>query len=163
MSDLKGPSTETLIYLACVGVSLVSTPPKPPTINEATSSSRVLGNTSTVSRSSFSWPDLSANLLQQVKRQVGQPEQRFDAGPHGNIEQELAAERDQRLKLVVVAAWEPPLGELMDFLQHGHGYLMPLDWSGETFRQVSPLHLDEWRRFCYKLDNWQLLQPKDLI
>lgn len=123
----------------------------------------VEGNVKLDSFSLVVWADLSANLLQQVKRQVGQPEQRFDAGPHGNIEQELAAERDQRLKLVVVAAWEPPLGELMDFLQHGHGYLMPLDWSGETFRQVSPLHLDEWRRFCYKLDKWQLLQPKDLI
>jgi Protein of unknown function (DUF2868) len=109
------------------------------------------------------WADLSQELLQQVNKQLGHPEQVFQAGPLGKLDQELAAENDPLCKIVIVAAWEPPMGELKDFLQHGHGYLMPLDWSDDEFRQVSTLHLDEWRRFCYKLDNWQLLQPEDLI
>jgi len=33
-------------------------------------------------------------------------------------------------QLVIVKAWEGPLGELEDYLQQGHGYLLPLDWKG---------------------------------
>lgn len=109
------------------------------------------------------WADLPQKLLTQLKAKVGQPQQIFYAGAHSELDQETAAEADQRLKLVIVASWEPPMGELKDFLQHGKGYLMPLDWTDAGFREVAGIHLDEWRRFCYDLDSWQLLQPKDLL
>ena len=104
------------------------------------------------------WADLPQSLVDEVTDQMGLPEQTFHAGPHGEMEQELAAEADSRSKLVLVAAWEPPLGELNDFLQQGHGALMPLDWRDNAFTQVSALHLNEWRRFCHPLEQWQLLQ-----
>lgn len=104
------------------------------------------------------WADLPQSLVDEVTEQMGLPEQTFHAGPHGEMDQELAAEADPRSKLVLVAAWEPPLGELNDFLQQGHGALIPLDWRDNVFTQVSALHLDEWRRFCHPLEQWQLLQ-----
>jgi len=104
------------------------------------------------------WADLPQNLVDKVTEQMGPPEQTFHAGPHGQMDQELAAEADPRSKLVLVAAWEPPLGELNDFLQQGQGALMPLDWRDNAFAPVSALHLDEWRRFCHPLEQWQLLQ-----
>ncbi|MCV6590458.1 MAG: DUF2868 domain-containing protein [Marinobacterium sp.] len=104
------------------------------------------------------WADLPQNLVDEVTAQIGTPAQTFHAGPHGQMDQEMAAEADPRRQLVLVAAWEPPLGELDDFLQQGHGALMPLDWRENAFTQASALHLDEWRRFCHSLEQWQFLQ-----
>ena len=55
------------------------------------------------------------------------------------------------------------MGELKDFLEQGNGFLLPLDWQDNGFTEISTLHIDEWRRFCHPLSNWQLLQLKDLL
>ena len=109
------------------------------------------------------WTLLPNELLTKVCQQVGLPQQQFVTGCHATIEQEQIAQNDPRPKLVIVAAWEPPMGELKDFLEQGNGFLLPLDWQDNGFTEISPLHIDEWRRFCHPLANWQLLQLKDLL
>ncbi len=132
---------------------LINRPPAAPALAQVVSDSALPAQYCLVI-----WADLPQALVEQVTAQMGPAEQIFHAGPHGQMDQELAAETDPRSKLVLVAAWEPPLGELNDFLQQGQGALMPLDWRNSQFAPVSALHLDEWRRFCYPLEQWQLLQ-----
>jgi len=108
------------------------------------------------------WAELPNYLLQQITAITGQPSQIYVVGPYGDLNQEQAAINDQQLKLVVVAAWEPPMGEVMDFLASGQGYLMPLDWNSDKFNPVSTNHLDEWRRCCFKLQHWQMLQLEQI-
>ena len=109
------------------------------------------------------WADFPKALEQLILNQYGTPMNTCHVGPHGEMSEELAAEQDTSMKLVIVASWEPPMGELQDFLQLGHGYLMPLDWQQQRFNPITDLHLDEWRRFCHQLKDWTLLQPKDLL
>jgi len=108
------------------------------------------------------WADLPQGLLEKIIAVTGQPQQIFVVGAYGDITQEQAAIKNQHKKLVIVSSWEPPMGELMDFLALGHGYLMPLDWTQTDFNQVTVEHLAEWRRCCFKLSQWQLLQLEQL-
>ena len=75
---------------------------------------------------------------------------------------------DGQTLVILVKSWEPPLAELSDYLLAiGNGdekYLLPLDWSEQAVKHIRDVHLDEWRRFCSKLnssdgiENWQVLQ-----
>ena len=64
--------------------------------------------------------------------------------------------------LVLVKSWEPPLGELGDYLHSLSGsqqkFILPLDWGEGAVKPISANHLNEWRRFCGSLSGWQLLQ-----
>ncbi len=102
-------------------------------------------------------PQLSRLLEQLSHEQVTE----LKAGPLANQAEQLASERWQEPQLVIVKGWEPPLGELLDYLQNGRGYLMPLDWSEQQLKPLSDHHLLEWRRFCHGLAQWQVLVPED--
>ena len=91
------------------------------------------------------------------------PDQVYSLGANTPIEDEQRVINDTRKKLLVVAAWEPPMGELEDFMQQTQGVLLPLDWNEEKLQAVNALHLDEWRRFCYAQPSWQLQQPEELL
>lgn len=82
------------------------------------------------------------------------------AGPLASFPEQLVAERWQEPQLLVVKGWEPPLGELLDYMQNGRGYLLPLDWSRGQLQPLSQRHLNEWRRFAYSIQHWQVLQPE---
>lgn len=64
--------------------------------------------------------------------------------------------------LVLVKSWEPPLGELGDYLHSLSGsqqkFILPLDWGEGVVKPITANHLNEWRRFCGTLSGWQLLQ-----
>ena len=64
--------------------------------------------------------------------------------------------------LVLVKSWEPPLGELGDYLHSLSGsqqkFILPLDWGEGMVKPITANHLNEWRRFCGSLSGWQLLQ-----
>lgn len=64
--------------------------------------------------------------------------------------------------LVLVKSWEPPLGELGDYLHSLSGsqqkFMLPLDWGEGAVKPITANHLNEWRRFCGTLSGWQLLQ-----
>ncbi|MEH6443081.1 MAG: DUF2868 domain-containing protein [Oceanospirillaceae bacterium] len=111
----------------------------------------------------LSWVQLPQALLNKLTAVLGMPVAVYQIGAQASLESEQQALQDTRKKLLIVAAWEPPMGELEDFMQQTTGIIMPLDWQGEQFQTISDLHLDEWRRFCYPLSRWQLQQLGVLI
>ena len=109
------------------------------------------------------WHHLPDALQQKLYQQLGTPDQSFLGGAAGTVSAEQAALASQLPLVVVTAAWEPPMGELADLLESGHGYLLPLDWnSQQDWQPVSQHYLDEWRRFCDPLSGWQLIQVEAL-
>jgi len=106
------------------------------------------------------WAGAPLDLLKSVPQVCIDPDTMLAAGPSASESQLRVAERWQGEQLVVVKSWEPPLGELQDFLECGHGYLLPLDWHGAELVTPKPQHLQEWLRFTNKFDQWQLFQPR---
>ena len=68
--------------------------------------------------------------------------------------------------VVLVKSWEPPLAELADLLcaveTDTEKLILPLDWDDSSVQPVTPIHLDEWRRFAATLTSWNVLQLKEL-
>ena len=64
--------------------------------------------------------------------------------------------------VVLVKSWEPPLAELADRLcaveTDREKLILPLDWNDSGIQPVTPIHLDEWRRFAATLTNWKVMQ-----
>ncbi|MCP3673485.1 MAG: DUF2868 domain-containing protein [Gammaproteobacteria bacterium] len=81
----------------------------------------------------------------------------------GSEEQLLKMANLKDEQIVIVKAWEGPLGELEDFLQQGKGVILPLDWDDSGLLQSKFNHLQEWQRFVNTLPNWELYIPKKLI
>nr|WP_269468634.1 DUF2868 domain-containing protein [Alteromonas sp. ASW11-130] len=103
------------------------------------------------------WSALPDAIVSQLEVATGH--QKLMAGPLASEAEQNQAEQYSQSKLVLVKAWEPPLGELQDFLQHGQGFLYPVNYHKQHVRDADKKHLDEWRRFCRELKNWQLFQP----
>lgn len=106
------------------------------------------------------WLALDQQMLSEAIAGFSKPQAVYQAGFHGD--DEATAMADSRTQLVLVAAWEPPLGELKDFLAHGHGVIMPLDFNGHQWQEIAPHYLDEWRRFTQSQTNWTLFVDKEL-
>jgi hypothetical protein len=101
---------------------------------------------------------LSEGLGSPVSIQAIDPLQAFSPG---YLNQEL----EPNSMVVLVKSWEPPLGELKDYLstlsgQHQH-YILPLDWDASSVKPIRSIDLSEWRRFCATLDGWQVVQLGD--
>lgn len=146
---------------------LVNQPPQEPELAQvvelnddqsASSGSGVLAGAALIN-----WSGLPLSLLATLEPQLGSPAETLVAGPLASPAQEQQALNWQGPKVLIVAAWEPPLGELKDFLEGGRGYLLPLDWNNDQWQAIKSVHLDEWRRFCFTLENWQLLQLKEPV
>jgi len=75
---------------------------------------------------------------------------------------QLFGELENQVVLVLVKSWEPPLGELWDYLSalpdKNQKFILPLDWDESSVKPIRDNHLSEWRRFCVTLNDWQLLQ-----
>ncbi|MDP2562260.1 DUF2868 domain-containing protein [Psychrobium sp. 1_MG-2023] len=108
------------------------------------------------------WSQVPDALLMQVKDKFPPADNLFHVGFHGSETDEEKARADDKEQLVIVAAWEPPMGELKDFLLQGRGVIMPIDFKEEQWQSISPHYLDEWRRFCHPLENWTLFVDKEL-
>lgn len=106
------------------------------------------------------WLALDEDMVERAVAGFGPPERVYQAGFHGEDEQVAIA--DKLTQVVLVAAWEPPLGELKDFLDNGNGIIMPLDFNGKTWQTIAPHYLDEWRRFAQSQKNWCVFVDKDL-
>lgn len=112
------------------------------------------------------WNQLPSALQSRLQQQLGKAENCYSGGAAGSLADEQTAIQAELPLVVVIAAWEPPMGELADLLEESAGYLLPLDWHGETasdWQPVSEHYLDEWRRFCEPLPGWQLIQPALLL
>ncbi len=105
----------------------------------------------------INWSALPALIVSQLD--IDSEQTKLIAGPLASEEEQSQAEQYPGCKLVLVKAWEPPLGELQDFLKQGQGLLYPVNYQQQTLCDADSKHLDEWRRFCSELENWQLFQP----
>lgn len=85
------------------------------------------------------------------------------AGPLASEQQQLEAESCKRKQLLLVKAWEPPLGELEDYLGVVGGYIFPMDWSQNQLQAVQIQHLQEWQRFVETYPRWQIVLPEALL
>jgi len=108
------------------------------------------------------WCGVALSLLKPLTELDLRAENLLVAGPLATQEQQASAESWHGEQLVVVKAWEPPLGELLDFLQHGRGYLLPLDWDETGLKPPRPSHLQEWQRFVSQLPQWRIFLPQQL-
>ena len=79
----------------------------------------------------------------------------------GSKETALQDAQSQKDPLVLVKAWEPPLGELADFLSESRGCLVPIDVTEQQVAAPGKVHLSEWRRFAASVSGWQIYQPEE--
>lgn len=59
-------------------------------------------------------------------------------------------------QIVLVKAWEPPMGEFADYLQMSTGCIVIINYNEEKLLPIKPSHLEEWRRFTRTLSGWTL-------
>ncbi|MBT0585947.1 DUF2868 domain-containing protein [Alteromonas oceanisediminis] len=64
-------------------------------------------------------------------------------------------------QVVLLKSWEPPMGELQDYLEQGHGVLFPVNIVRGEVTPPAPQHLAEWRRFVHSMPQWQLYLPSE--
>ncbi|NVJ62374.1 MAG: DUF2868 domain-containing protein [Gammaproteobacteria bacterium] len=110
----------------------------------------------------INWAGFDNTILDQIE-QVAKTDGVISAGPLANENDHLVAESDTRHQLVVVKAWEPPLGELSDYLQTTNGLIMPIDVKNNQLTTPDANHLDEWCRFVAEHKNWGVFLPKQLM
>src|SRR5690606_37414288 len=108
------------------------------------------------------WAGAPDFCLAGAVRAFGEPVARHRAGPLASVEEEAASLRGGRPLVVLVKSWEPPMGELEDYLRKGRGLVLPLDWDERALQPVKPVHLQEWRRFSGALADWHVLQIEEL-
>lgn len=105
------------------------------------------------------WAGVDEALLQQLPGLPGVADASLQAGPLADELAQQEAERWPGQQLLVLKAWEPPMGELSDYLQHTRGYLLPIDWRDGRLCAPRRQHLDEWRYFVRDRKGWQIYQP----
>jgi len=113
----------------------------------------------------INWAAASDFPIDYVSRKFGAPEFIEKVAPEtgrGDT-QELVSRYRNATFVVLVKSWEPPMGELRDYLENlsTKGMILPLDWDTDHVNEIRDLHLGEWRRFSGTLDNWAVLIPGD--
>ena len=63
------------------------------------------------------------------------------------------------LQLLLVKAWEPPMGELYDYMVQNQGLLFPINYATDKLTAPEIKHLAEWQRFAVNLPNWDIYLP----
>lgn len=114
------------------------------------------------------WANIPPTIKAALEKRFGQPGSFLQAGPLTEPEARLSNRARDVAVVVMVKAWEPPMGELGDYLlkvkpasSDAPGLLLPLDWDGEGLRPVKDVNLREWRRFCGTLPGgWSVLQAQ---
>lgn len=100
------------------------------------------------------WAGFSSELIDALKLT---PTQTVSVDPL--IMSEESTVSDQQL--VLVKSWEPPMGELQDYLHQGRGLLFPIDLKSQTVKAPEQRHLEEWQRFVRTLPNWRIYRPTE--
>ncbi len=99
------------------------------------------------------WHDIPLSTLAHLHVQPG-----FDAiAPNKWVAADkLNPISDFNRPLVLVKAWEPPLGELADYLQMSAGCIVIVNYNEDQILPIKPMQLEEWRRFTRTLTGWTL-------
>lgn len=109
------------------------------------------------------WANTPEFCLEHLNKGLGKPVSICKIEPLlQSTPEEVDGESANHSAVVLVKSWEPPLGELRDYLSSLSGqnqkFILPLDWDQNAVKPMRDIHLSEWRRFCATLDGWQLLQ-----
>jgi hypothetical protein len=91
------------------------------------------------------------------------PDRFVSAGPNASLAERKVAERWQGEQLVLVKSWEPPMGELADFLENSSGFISPINLKSNQLSRIRRQHLEEWQRFANKLHNWKIFIPQNFM
>jgi len=111
------------------------------------------------------WGSVPMVLAETLFEQLGKPANILRAGPLSKTDPDKFQRSGASVIVVAVKAWEPPMGELQDYLQslplaqNAEKLLLPLDWDNAALRSVQDSDLQEWRRFCGTLGDWSVLKP----
>lgn len=103
------------------------------------------------------WASLSQNIVSQLNLQP------IDILPSGPIIVHLSETKTPYSKsphVLLVKAWEPPMGELQDYMEHSNGLIYPVNYKKDTIIAPDLTHLEEWQRFTAKIPNWGIYQAK---
>lgn len=98
------------------------------------------------------WASLSQSIVLQLALS---PTKTINEGPIV-LEQNEAQHSEKQI--ILVKAWEPPMGELQDYMEHNQGLVYPINYKQNTLLPPEPTHLAEWQRFIAKIPNWGVYQ-----
>ncbi len=114
------------------------------------------------------WGGVPPVVAEKLYQRLGNPGDTVRTGPLSETQRGIDSRFSGAAIVVAVKAWEPPMGELQDYLQalpvgdQNNKLLLPLDWNEKKLLAVQFNDLQEWRRFCGTLGGWSVLQPDDL-
>ncbi|MCW8876699.1 MAG: DUF2868 domain-containing protein [Kangiellaceae bacterium] len=106
------------------------------------------------------WADIDLSLVEDLPFVDCSKDNLLKAGPSANDAEQSIAERWRGPQLVIVKSWEPPLGELEDYLENSEGVVFPIDWKNGEMVIPKKQHLLEWRRFIFPLKQWKVFSVK---
>ncbi len=109
------------------------------------------------------WAAADLDLLADYDSLELSAENILKAGPLASEAEQDAAENWRDDQVILVKSWEPPMGELADFMQTGKGYIWPIDWQDAALVPLRGQHLQEWRRFVNNMPDWQVYLPVGLM
>ena len=110
----------------------------------------------------LNWGDVPKPVMDAVIRMIGSPAQELAVDPMSGSRNDFP-DPDSGQPLIAVKAWEPPMGEIADYLREVEtetgrtGLIMPLDWEENTLRSTRDAYVQEWRRFAGTLTDWRIL------
>lgn len=105
------------------------------------------------------WDAIPDTILNQLRKSYSQLGLEVCDVWQGTQEQSNAL-ADSDMPIILVKAWEPPMGELSDQLQNNNGYILPLMWRDNNLGTINDINRDEWLRFA-ESNHWQLLELGD--
>lgn len=112
------------------------------------------------------WATLPEQVMKRLQKVLGDPMASWVADPLVPPDPQQLQNLGEAPLVVTVKAWEPPMGELEDYLkllrENGAdlpALILPLDWEGNSLHLAREINLKEWRRFCGTLGGWSVLQP----
>ncbi|MGQ8367388.1 DUF2868 domain-containing protein [Glaciecola sp. 1036] len=103
----------------------------------------------------INWAGLPDDIVSQLALH---PNQILEVGPLTNNHTEAAFDIRQ---IILVKAWEPPMGELQDFMKHNKGLLYPVNYKHNKLVPALPNHLEEWQRFTAEMSDWGVYQERE--
>ncbi len=99
------------------------------------------------------WAAFEQNIVEQLSIS---PNKTLKEGPRISLDNK---DKNNQPLLILVKAWEPPMGELQDFMQNGNGLIFPINLKNKTTIAIEEKHLKEWQRFVALLPNWSIYLP----
>lgn len=101
------------------------------------------------------WASLTQNIVSQLNLR---PQEELPSGATIVDSNESKNAQNTLPQLLLVKAWEPPMGELQDYMEHTQGLLYPVNYKKEKVIPPESNHLEEWQRFIAKIPNWGIYQ-----